>query len=391
MTTYYVDPAATGLQDGSSWANAWTSLQEAIDGGLSMSPPAGGDLVLMRGEETPSATIDWDSTGGSTSSGVVTYRGVNASGVDDGTRYKINGTNSRNTIDWMTSWTNVENLEINGGSSGFYKRSYSMKYYCNFLNIHIHDCSADGASIGSGGSNSFRWTRCIFDDNGSNGINGNSGTIIDCVFKGNGAYGVKIIGGSYGVVLVNCLMLNNDVGVWLAHYSSSHSYMFGCVVDGNTSHGVMLGSSGIHSVYNTRITANGGSGIYVSGTGAHFACRCVMPASGQDRENGSANVLVNTALIECDFAITDADAGYVDPSAGNFQLAATATNRNASLNVDANTQMFSTSGLTPEAAAASSESSSDPEAGTQFYPFRHLLEAPAKGDPDFIPHPLRGS
>lgn len=31
------------------------------------------------------------------------------------------------------------------------------------------------------------------------------------------------------------------------------------------------------------------------------------------------------------------------------------------------------------------------EAGTQFYPFRHLLEAPAKGDPDFIPHPLRGS
>lgn len=350
MATYYVDPSATGLEDGSSWANAWTSLQEAIDGGMSMSPPAGGDLVLMRGEETPSATIDWDSTGGSTSSGVVTYRGVNASGVDDGTRYKINGDSSRHTVNWLTSLTNVENLEINGGNNGFYKQNYSMKYNCHFLNLYIHDCNADGAYMGTGGANGFRWSRCLFEDNGVDGMEGSAGVVIECVFKGNGGYGVKMTGGQYGIVLVNSLLVGNNVGAWLSHYTYSFSYMIGCVVDGNTSHGIVLGPSGTQSIYNTRITANGGSGISVSGSSGHIINRCVMPGSGQDRENGAANVLGSAIVIECDFAITDTDAGYVDPGAGNFQLSPTATNRNTSAGVDANTGMFSTSGLTPDAA-----------------------------------------
>jgi hypothetical protein len=389
MTTYYVDPAATGLQDGSSWANAWTSLQEAIDGGMSMSPPADGDLVLMRGEETPSATIDWDSTGGSTTGGVVTYRGVNASGVDDGTRYKINGDSSRNTINWLTSWTTVENLEINGGNNGFYKQNYSMKYYCNFLNIYIHNCNADGVYQGTGGSSSFRWTRCRFEDNGGDGMEGGAGVVYQCVFKGNSGYGVKMIGGQYGIVLIDSLILNNDVGIWLSHYTYSFSYILGCVVDGNASTGIVLGPSGIQSVYSTRITANGGAGISVSGTAGHVICRCVMPGSGQDRENGAANVLVNATLIECDFAITDTDAGYVDSSAGNFQLAATATNRNVGFSAGSNTTLYSTTGLTPEAAAAAASSSV--ATGTQIYPFRHLVEGDFKDDPDMIPHPLYGN
>lgn len=349
MTTYYVDPAATGFQDGSSWTNAWTSLQEAIDGGMSMTPPADGDLVLMRGEETPSATIDWDSTGGSTYGGAVTYRGVNASGVDDGTRYKINGDSSRHTINWLTSWTNAENIEINEGNHGFYKQNYSMKYYCNFTNWYIHDCNADGVYQGTGGANSFRWTRCRFEDNGGDGMEGGAGVVYQCVFKGNSGYGVKMSGGQYGIVLVDSLILDNNIGVHLSHYTYSFSYVIGCVVDGNTSTGISLGGSGIHSVYGTRITSNGGAGISVSGTSGHVINRCAMPGSGQDRENGSANVLGNSALIDCDFAITDTDAGYVDPAAGDFQLASTATNRSVSVDVDANTTMYATSGIAPDA------------------------------------------
>ena len=175
--------------------------------------------------------------------------------------------------------------------------------------------------------------------------------------RDSGGYGVKVTGGQYGMVLVNSLVRDNNKGVWFSNYSYSISYIIGCVVDGNTSNGIELGSSGIHSIYNTRITGNGGAGISVSGTGGHIINQCVMPGSGQDRENGSANVLGNAVLFDCDFAITDTDAGYVDPSAGNFQLASTATKRSVSVSVDANTTMYSTSGITPDASGGGGGSS----------------------------------
>ena len=32
MPTYYVDPAASGANDGTSWTDAWETLQRAVDG-----------------------------------------------------------------------------------------------------------------------------------------------------------------------------------------------------------------------------------------------------------------------------------------------------------------------------------------------------------------------
>jgi len=95
MTTYYVDPTATGSDDGSSQADAWTSLQRAIDGTGGTQPTAG-DTVLLRhtgspNDETPSAEIDFDGNGGDTTNGYVSYIGVNSSWEEDGTRYVIDG------------------------------------------------------------------------------------------------------------------------------------------------------------------------------------------------------------------------------------------------------------------------------------------------------------
>jgi len=308
----------------------------------------------MRGSETVSTTITFSSAGGGTT-GQVTFRGVNASGVDDGTKYVLNGTTGVNVVQWDQGYTNVENLEVNGGAKGIYKPSYSMAYYCNFTNIHIHDCSSHGFEVGTSGSRSWTYNRVLIEDCGGYGASGGSGTAAQCVVKGNGAYGWYMAGGHDGMQFVDCLFLNNaGVGVRLSHYSGIGSRMYNCVIDGNTTDGVYLGSSGTYQLYNCRITNNGSEGIHQTSTTPNLIFGCVMPGSGQDRENGAANILGSAVLYDCDFAITDTDAGYVDPSAGNFQLASTATKRNASVSVDANTQMFSTAGITPDASGGSS-------------------------------------
>ena len=353
MATYYVDPNASGLQDGSSWANAWTSFQMAIDGGTGLgggSVPGSGDLVLMRGSETPSATIDLDATTTSTPANLI-FRGVNSSGVDDGTKYVINGDSSRNTIAIAQGYVTLENIEIDGGSVGIYKGSYSQKISCHFINVHVHDCNSHGWQVGVSGSRHWIWRNCRANDC-TDGWNGGDGIWDSCWADSNSNSGFYILGGSYGCTFYNCLSTGNVRGFHLNHYSGLGSRMINCVADGNSSRGIELGASGQHQVIGCRVTSSV-NGILVGGSAAHLIMNCAMPGSGQDRENTSGNTLGSSNVVDCNFAITDTNAGYVDPSSGNFQLTTTATKRNASVNVSSNTAMYSTSGLTPEASSGS--------------------------------------
>lgn len=99
MSTYYVDPSATGNNDGggdggdpsdptqaANWTDAWTTLQSATDTAV------GGDIVYCRGTETLTAPIDLDASAGTTAGGWIKYIGCNSStGAVDGSRYTLDG------------------------------------------------------------------------------------------------------------------------------------------------------------------------------------------------------------------------------------------------------------------------------------------------------------
>ena len=96
MSTYYVDPAATGANDGSSWTDAWTTLQAAADAAVAGNP------VYCRGTETLSAAVDFDTNSGDMdTNGYIQFIGCNSSGDEDGTRYVLDGNSAAaNCIAW---------------------------------------------------------------------------------------------------------------------------------------------------------------------------------------------------------------------------------------------------------------------------------------------------
>ena len=72
MATYYADfGIATGLDDGTSAANAWSTMQRAVDGTAGTQPTAG-DIVYCVGTDTLAVNLDLDGLAGDTTSDVPT-------------------------------------------------------------------------------------------------------------------------------------------------------------------------------------------------------------------------------------------------------------------------------------------------------------------------------
>ena len=84
MALRYVDPAAVGANNGTSWADAWTDFQDAVDNW------AAGDTIYCRGTQILAAQIDVDGADG-IATNPIKIIGMNASGVDDGTYFTLDG------------------------------------------------------------------------------------------------------------------------------------------------------------------------------------------------------------------------------------------------------------------------------------------------------------
>lgn len=262
-STYYVDPAAGGSNNGTSWTHAWTSVQSAFDTAVA------GDVCYCRGTQTVSATIDVDTNSGTNAAGFIKFIGCNASGTVDGTRFTIQG-DGANAVHLMTktgaiSMIWIENFRFTAAytaKSGFNGQGDTTQSGAwLWINCSFDTNAADGMT-GMRYCNVSWYFRCCFHSNGGYGYNGTvyGGKFYFCSFHDNTSTGHY--GGGSSQLLFGCILHGNgDDGVSpIATYSSDTVH---CVIDGNTDDGyiVAAGTGTVFQlIFGTRITNHSGSG-----------------------------------------------------------------------------------------------------------------------------------
>lgn len=362
MTTYYVDPDATGMEDGSTWDDAWVTMQDAVDGSNGTQPTAG-DTVLMRGEEASYSTVSLNGSAGSTS-GRVAFVGVNASGTEDGTRYVIDGSSHMSYgMQLDQDYIELRNIEIKDcNSHGFYKANYSAADFLLMNNCYIHDNSGYGYYAGASGTRYGHFIACRFEGNTSSGWFGN-GVLQGCISKSND-HGFYVSGSQPTIVFIDCMAIANTGNGWrMDYYGNDFTVLHNCVADGNGTAGYSRTSNGVLDVLSgMRLTENG-TGIECSSSSSITSIvDCYMPASTEDRDNttnlditaGLSSQLTFNGSNTNDFSGTDSGGGYENAASGDFQTASTASKRAVARAINATTDNYITAGLPPSAGGGGS-------------------------------------
>lgn len=261
MPSYYVDPAAGGANNGTSWTDAWTNFQSALDSALA------GDTVYMRGTQVLAAIIDDDTKNG-TIDAPITYIGVNASGTEDGTQFILNGNSAVVNCVKITgrSYKIYKNIQIKNATGDGLLGHTAICNYLQFYNITTNTCGGDGVG---GGNYIFRETftavQWTANNNTSDGIYfgsaGGSFARVKCL--NNGGYGLNYVDST----IINALMHNNTAGG--VYLGSPGQVVVNCIIDSGTT-GIYLISNSI-LIANCRIT-NCTTGISTNSWGAYTNC-----------------------------------------------------------------------------------------------------------------------
>lgn len=335
MADYYVDPAATGANDGSSWTDAWTDVQTAFN------TVTAGNTCYCRGTQTLTATIDVDTQTGSDSAGFIKFVGCNASGNVDGTRFVLNGNsyvvNCINIVN-VSDYYYLQNFEFkNATSSNFFSNSHSSNYWV------VENCLSH--SSGLHGFNISRllysiFIGCIARDNTGDGFNVGIASVdglFFCSAFDNGVDGYKI---SRVVITLGCLSFNNgqvgfnDVG------NAFGQTMFSCVSNNNGHSGIKLSTSGRVAVVLGCRSTNHTSLVAGRGMGLDGNAKYVFEGFNyfENNENGNVeNLTLGRHYIDARGRSTNTsqedqsntNQGYMDLTAGseNFNLRDDATLR----------------------------------------------------------------
>ena len=318
MATYYVDPAASGADDGSSWTDAWETFQQALNGAGS------GDVVYCRGTEDLSSPCGTNSSGSMTT-GSIHFVGCDAGGTPRAGWFTLNAYLTTDSLWIAHNFLTFENILFATGSNS------GAKLTANSNNIVFRQCRFEGTGSVAFYTNSYAlsdsmFIQCYFNDNNGYGVYAYMSNVHFryCRFVGNTSPGIYVISASAGVDLVACLVHNNNhIGVYLAGPAGLHN----CVVDGNADDGIYINNTSGILITGCRITNNGDDGIEAT----LADCDSIIEDwngfygnAGDDRVNVDAGA--NSVAMAGD--------GYTDRDNDDFNLTGAAEARDLAIPLD---------------------------------------------------------
>ena len=254
-TTYYCDPAATGLNDGTSWTDAWVSIASYWTAAVA------GDTCKARGTQTLAATLGAPANSGTTNLPIFVI-GCNASGVADGTQFVLDGNNAAVNIFSVagkTAWY-FENVTAKR-ATGLCVLSGTTSLI-TFVNSKLILNGGNALSNGAGSTQGYLCIKTQLNNNlaglgGGAGIQGTNSFIFS-ELSYNTTFGATS-SASYSFYNKSLVIKNGTFG--MTHSGTVYrGTIDGCTIHGNGSTGVSEGT-GWMMILLSRITGNVTSGI----------------------------------------------------------------------------------------------------------------------------------
>lgn len=314
----YVKANASGTNDGTSWTNAYTKLQDALVAAT------GGQIWVSAGTYYPDEGVSFTDNDRSASfmlkTDVALYGGFAGHETEAGQR------------NWKANVTILSgDIDQNDGSSDRFPNSYNAIHVVRSNGVSS-TAVLDGFTI-KGGNADFQ----SVPDNGGGAIIAfnSSFTLANCSFSGNEAYSyggaIYLLSGTSPATLTNCSFSGNTASYGGAIYNSSLLTVTNCSFRGNSA-----GQGGaiynIGSTLSTLINCSFfGNSNAIGGTVHNYVSsttltNCVAWGNaGQEVFKESGTVTVSYSIVEGGYdgdGNLDKDPLFVNAAGGNLHLQA---------------------------------------------------------------------
>ncbi len=310
----YVDANATGANNGSSWANAYNYLQDALDVATS-----GYEIWVAQGTYRPDR--DTNHPGG-TNDRTATFQLINNVAIyggfpSGGGQWASRDPNIYETI--LSGDIGVAN-DINDNSYNVVTGSGTdSAAVLDGFTITAGNAVSGGGMLNSHGSPTV--TNCTFSGNTSSNVGGgmyndhSSPILTNCTFSGNSTsgWGGGMRNNNSSPTVTNCTFIGNSAstnGGGMHNVNSSNPTVTNCTFTGNSTSGGgggMWNNSSSPTVTNCTFTGNSahsnGGGMYGYNSSSPTVTNCTF--IGNDANNGGGMCVesdCNMTLTDCNFS-----------------------------------------------------------------------------------------
>ena len=302
----YVDADANDANDGSSWENAYTNLQDAL-AEASTGYGCKDQIWVATGTYAPSDDAGETDATFAMVEGIDMYGGFEGWETSPEQRDLADGNNaSILTGDIDDNGSCDADYLVTGAADvwfdGFTVEKADVRgIYCDgstptIANCLIKDSDSYGIEIEDVDSGSVNIINCIVRDNDSGirieYVDSDWANIINCSVRNNSTLGVYCYHSV--VVITDCTIESNNGGNILVSGTNANADISNCIIKDSSSYGISCGSSAEIEITNCSI-ANNNYGVNLSGT--LLMDRCIIKDSLYDGVNGYGQYTIKNSWI----------------------------------------------------------------------------------------------